>query len=661
MDMDIETYRELILVGGYIPGEDKWLLWEISARKNELDGMIKFLLEEDVVYVTFNGVMFDGQVLQYILDNHEKWYDKTALEICEIVYQFVQELISNQNYEIQPPYKEQYMDIRQIDLFLILHMNNENRRTSLKWCEFSMDEDIEELPIDHGKKDLTAEEIEEAIRYWRNDIKATGRLRTYCTGECDHELYKGKDKIQLRLDLIEEMNLPWTAINWNDVKIGAELNKKAYLELTGMNHNQLWDKVKSRKTRIGFNFGDCYPKYAKFETKEFREFFGRIAKIQVNLNVKQEFPFSYNGTDYMFAKGGGHSQESARIIKPTGNQIMIDGDVGSMYPNIIRKRGLYPVHLGKKWNEAYVSNIAKRLDAKKKYKETKEKKYDNMQETYKLVLNGNFGRLIDRHDWQYDPYTGIQVTVGGQIDIFMLAEDLEVGGHHVVSMNTDGLTVLTDRDRLDDYYRICKEWEEQVGNADMGNLEYVEYEVLVQTSVNDYLAIKKDSNDIKKKGDWLTDYELHKNKSKRIVPIALEKYYVSGIPVEDTIRNHQNIFDYCIAKKASRDYYYKSVDKKTGKTEILNRLVRYYMSTDGPKLWKCKHDHSDKTGPAVSQCESASDHQQLFNKPVIHKDMKEYKIDYDWYIAQTKKMLYQIDPVLARDDAEKKAGKLLLF
>ena len=63
-----------------------------------------------------------------------------------------------------------------------------------------------------------------------------------------------------------------------------------------------------------------------------------------------------------------------------------------MYPNIIRKRELYPAHLGKVWNEAYISNIPKRLEAKKKYKETQEKKYDNFQECFKLVMNGCFGQ-----------------------------------------------------------------------------------------------------------------------------------------------------------------------------------------------------------------------------------------------------------------------------
>lgn len=394
MVQDLETFRKLCIIGGYIPDEDRWVMFEISRRKNELDAAVKFLKEEPIqYYITFNGVLFDSQVCQYILDNYEDWYDKSTDEILQLIYKFVQEqLISAQDYGIAPPYKEPYMDIKNIDLFLIFHMNNDARRTSLKWCMYAMNEDIELMEVDHASEYLTDEEIEQTIHYWKNDIKATWQLWKYATGDTDHNDYKGKNKVQLRLDLIKEMGLPWTAINWNDVKIGDELNKRTYLELSGITHNKLYDKVKNKKSRSGFKFKDCYPKYMKFQTKEFQNLFKQIGDTAVNLNEKQEFHITYNNTEYTIAKGGGHSGEGARITVPEPNQIILDADVGSMYPNIIRKRQLYPAHLGIKWNEAYVSNIAKRLEAKKLYKQTGDKKWDNLQETYKLVLNGSFGQ-----------------------------------------------------------------------------------------------------------------------------------------------------------------------------------------------------------------------------------------------------------------------------
>jgi hypothetical protein len=46
------------------------------------------------------------------------------------------------------------------------------------------------------------------------------------------------------------------------------------------------------------------------------------------------------------------------------------------------------------------------------------------------------------------------------------------------------------------------------------------------------------------------DIPLHKNKSHSIIPYSVYEYWVNGIPVEKTIRNHKNIFDFCAGVKA---------------------------------------------------------------------------------------------------------------
>ena len=167
---------------------------------------------------------------------------------------------------------------------------------------------------------------------------------------------------------------------------------------------------------------------------------------------------------------------------------------------------------------------------------------------------------------------------------------------------------------------------------------------------------------MKKKGDFLTSYELHKNKSKCIVPIALEKYFTQGIPVEDTIKNHRNIFDFCIAKKASRDYFYRTVDRKTGTVTDMNKLVRYYCSKGiGEKLYKMKNPNSEKTGPEKSNCESDSDQQVIFNRPFTPEKWEDYGVDYDYYIRQTNKIISKISPEYAREIKAKESGQMSLF
>jgi hypothetical protein len=227
------------------------------------------------------------------------------------------------------------------------------------------------------------------------------------------------------------------------------------------------------------------------------------------------------------------------------------------------------------------------------------------------------------------------------------------------------VTILVKNASFDTMTAINKWWMD----VTQYELERTDYQKIIFSTVNDYLAIKvghdtapEDKKDdyIKKKGDFLTDFELHKNKSARIVPIALERYYVNDIPVADTIRNHTNIYDFCLRQKASKDFHYEGV--KTGRSlsistekelldngwvqyegdswikkewidqqkpydrmatsfdnaissvnadlrckehkTIYNKLIRYYVSNTGEKLLKVKNENSDSGAADVIQVEA---------------------------------------------------------
>jgi len=131
---DIETLKPMFLYMGYDRDRKIWHEFEISQYRNELYPLVKHLLDDGIDYlVTFNGLGFDGQVLQFILDEHRRWAHLSNLEIVEKTYKFAQRIIDDQKYELFPPYREEAMENRHIDLFKIHHYDNEARRCSLKW------------------------------------------------------------------------------------------------------------------------------------------------------------------------------------------------------------------------------------------------------------------------------------------------------------------------------------------------------------------------------------------------------------------------------------------------------------------------------------------------------------------------------------------------
>lgn len=655
--IDYETYKAILLLCVFLPHTGEKIAFEVSGRKNDLYALIKFIREGDYEYqVGYNNIGFDGQVTQYILDNYEKWTDLTGLEICSKVYDFTQELIDNQNYDIRPKYHEKHMDFKQIDLFKIWHFDNQNKRTSLKWVEFSIDVDIETLPIYHGKEELSVEEIEKIVEYCWKDISATYEFYKITRGWTENPLYKGKDKLQLRFDLKEEIGLD--CINWNDVKIGEEWNRKDYMEITKRSYKECFPK----KVRYfyGMKYREFFPNTVNFQTPEIKKYIKNIGETFI-INKKQEFVTTLGNNKITIARGGIHSAEKPRIIKSDKEHVYIQTDIGSQYPNAYRKYGLYPLHLGKPANEIATIKIDRRLRDKQQFKETNNPRFESLAESGKFALNGGlYGKLKQKGSFLEDHVCQLKITMGCQLEILMITEDLVLKGFNVVSLNTDGWDTVVQRSRLEEFYEICNKWEKTIGNDVLGNFEYTEFEWIVQLSVNDYLA-KLPTGKYKEKGDLATKVEIHKNKSRLIIPIALKAYFGEGRLPEETIRNHKNIFDFCIGLKATKDFYYEGVDRQTGEVKKYDKLIRYYVSTEGEKLYKVKKEGVESKAPPRRECEAGIPYQTLFNTVVKHDNFEDYKIDYSYYENKVYDIISRILPEVKQKRHNEQNGILTLF
>lgn len=652
--VDIETLRKQFLYMAYDVQLDEWVYYGVWEGYNTLDKLYKhyeMLRRENYHQVGFNTLSFDAQVMEYILRNIQNWHHKTNEEILSLIYNKSQNIINDNNHGLFPPYREHELFVPQIDLFKIAHYDNENKRTSLKWLEFMMDmPSLESMPIEHNKENLTADERREIIKYCKNDIESTYTFYKYMRGQVEHDFYKGKDKIQDRIDLIDELELPTEFINYSDVKIGDELNKRTYCKLTNKTPKQLYELKRARRPTKKFTFGDAIPEYVKFTTTPFIEFYERIKKDRVRLdNVEQEYKFQYNGTIYTIARGGIHSNESYRTIIPRENEYLRDADVGAQYPQAIKKRGLYPSHLGPKWTEVCNMNIAKKDIYKQAGKNTTDdtvkRKNKSLETMMKYALNGGlFGKTIERTNWQYAPEVGLYCTIGNQFEILMLIEQMEINNIHCISANTDGIVCLFDKELNDKYYEICHIWESIVGNSVEGKLEYQDYSKLVQEGVNSYYAIKPtkkllkndkeywEQPEVKLKGRLNWETELHMNNSKdlsRIERKALHDYFVKDIPVDVTIRNEKNIYMFCIGLKASRNYRFEAISETN---DIYTRVLRYIVTIEGKKLLKIKNDDVETNGAKITRMAGG---QLVTVVNQIFDDHREYfdSINYDYYIS----------------------------
>jgi hypothetical protein len=625
---DIETMQELFLICIYNPETGVMHDFQMSKNANELDAFIKFADDHKEHYwVGYNNLRFDSQVVEWIMRNHEQWVELGRLEICAKIAQKAADVIHDANYDVFPEYREEWLQLKQLDLFRIHHYDNKNRRVSLKRLEFEMDlENIEEMPIHHSKTDMTDDEIQLTIDYCHNDIHATYKFYLVTIGETEHPLYKGENRIELRQDIFEEFGIP--CLNYSDSKIGDEMIKKFYCQEKGIQYADLPKKGYFRKEILVKN---CIADYIKFETEELKKFHKSIKKQVFTMTDDFKESLEFKGNIYTFAKGGLHTENKPKIFEADENTIIVDWDVSSYYPAIIINNNKYPHHLGPSFLRGYKQMFDKRLELKPMAK--KDKRIKGIVGALKLAVNSVYGKSSDMQNWIFDRQLTMFTTITGELSLLMLIEQYELNDIHIISANTDGVTIMVTKDKIDKMHEINKWWMEITSYE----LERTDYQKIIFSTVNDYLAIKTDG-EIKKKGDFLTDFELHKNKSARVVPIALEHWFVNDVPVGDTIRNHTNIYDFCLRQKASKDFHYEghSIGGKT----IYNKLIRYYVSNTGEKLLKVKNPECDTNAADISQVEAGDWVMTICN--YLDKDHPLDNINHAYYIERAERIIHKI-------------------
>lgn len=162
-------------------------------------------------------------------------------------------------------------------------------------------------------------------------------------------------------------------------------------------------------------------------------------------------------------------------------------------------------------------------------------------------------------------------------------------------------------------------------------IETARYKQMVIRDVNNYFSEYLDYPDVKYKGCFEIDKEMHKDQSMRIVPIALSEYFIKGIPIETTIKNHKDIYDFCIRLKTNSKSvpYFRYVKDGVLCNQKLNRTTRYYISNSGGTLNKAMTSGRDNGVSVGEYCTLLNQYE--------HKD--NYNINYSFYIKECYKII----------------------
>ena len=302
-----------------------------------------------------------------------------------------------------------------------------------------------------------------------------------------------------------------------------------------------------------------------------------------------------NGCLTKFGVGGLHGNTYSGVY----NNIY-EYDVVSYYPSIILKCQLGSPEFRAIYKEIYDHRV--KLKAKG----------DKRADALKLVLNSLYGKLTCQYAKPpiHAPEIALSICLLGQFYLVDLMEKLNY--EQCLVANTDG--IMCDSPIPDS---IIKEWETRTGFK----LTLTKYKKMIIKDVNSYYAIDERGKE-KRKKEFLTSRFTH-NVRAPIVQHAVVKKLLDGIPIENTIMQCDELYDFCFFAKAKKEN--KLLLNGVG---IDDPQVRYYAATTGYTLER-------KTDKVTTKLIKDSKIQLAMNLKPIDNDTH---INYDWYIESAKKL-----------------------
>ena len=630
---DVETFSNCFTYTDYDPDTKDINTFVISAFRDEQEQFREYLDSiQKAGMVGFNNIFFDWPVISYI------W--ESDYVTAEMIYGFAQSLISEEERKSVP------QKIKQLDLYLLNHYDNKARSTSLKALEVSLGwNDVQDMPYSHTEK-IDENKLEFVLNYNKNDVLFTAKFYEMCS-----------EKIELRKQINRKYKL--NVINKSDVVIGETIFLKYLSDAMGMTMYEL-KQIRGKKGDVPID-KIIFP-YVKFnapqlqsllqlmrETKSSSNFlqnfvqslntgaptndlYDKLKKNNIDVKKtaqqKKSFSFSiyYGGIRLDYGVGGIHGCINPGVYTATDTIDILDIDVKSYYPNLFIQNRLHPRQMDQDtFVQVYSDIFEQRVKA--------QKEGDKLtSDALKLSLNGLFGKTGSNVSCFYDPFVFYAVTVNGQLLISMLLEKLYEAGCRILQVNTDGVTISHNKRMREKVMQICKDWE-QVTKL---TLEYANYERMVIRDVNNYIAVSTEGK-VKEKGAFETKKDWHKDNSYMVVPLAVRNYFVYDKPVEQTLREHKNILDFCGRYKAGRGWHveYAYLDGLQEKRLQFGKIYRFIPVLKGGTSLKLNVD-----GREHHLCEGSMT--VPYNQIV---DFDWNNINYPFFVNECQKLIQTIQPL----------------
>lgn len=560
---------------------------EITVFHNDNIGLKRFMLRQGLIFGGFNNKHYDDWVTQSMLIGAD----------AETVKAHNDFIIGQKGNGWEFPFVQ-----FQKKLFKSFDLRDDiaDKGLSLKAIEGNMCQQIVESSIDFNiNRKLTDEEAEEVVYYCKTDVANTVKLYHERKSYLDGKIAVG------RLKGIDES----IALSLTNPKLTA-----TFLSATRADYDDEFD----------------YSPPDELILKKYRE----PVEFFRHIDYDQKLKCDIAGVPHIYGWGGIHGARGNYFDKSTDTEKIVDIDVGSYYPSMMLEYG-------------YISRSTPSADGYANVYRTRIKaKHDGDDETagaLKLVLNSTYGAMKNQYNPLYDPRGANHICITGQLLLTDLIEKLEVvDGFSLIQSNTDGLMIKFPVQNEKQINAIVEEWEQRTRL----NMEYTEIHRIAQKDVNNYIVqvgatylirdgiktvIKDDKQRINTKGGYVSLWQggSFKNNSLIVVQKAVVEYLMNDVPVEKTIGEAENVFDFQMICKTGGTF--DNTVWAVGDDKItVQRVNRVYAVSDEKYglLYKVKAGRLHKMPDVPKHC-------YVDNNNVL----KVQDIDKEFYIDLAKKRI----------------------
>jgi hypothetical protein len=577
-DVEVFAYDWIVVIKDKETGEHL-----VFHNDNEA---VRYTISDEAIYCGFNTKHYDQYIIKAICAGFSP----------EEIKQVNDWIIGGGQGWQCPLLNGVYFRFNNVDI-----MDDMQMGLSLKAIEGHLGMSIEETEVDFNlDRPLTQEEIELTIKYCIHDVDATEKLTKIRKDYLNNKIYLGG------LKGIE----PTQALAMTNAKLTA-----AYLDAR---------RAVEYKDEREYKYPDNLRR--EYIPQEVFDFFDRLydSSIPDDELFKSKLDINVGGCPVTLGFGGIHGAIPFHQCEESNGRLIRNYDVASYYPHLMVYYGYTSRNIPNP--QIYADMLETRMNAKK----SGDKATAN---ALKLVANTTYGAMLNKYNDLYDPLMGRSVCITGQLFLLELSQHLiaECSTLQIVQLNTDGIMVSFDENEYDKVLEITKEWEQRT----RFELEEDEIQRIVQKDVNNYVEIPYEGTP-KIKGGYLVRGiapagAFNVNNNATIVAQAIIDYFVKGTPVEITIGNCTDLFQFQMIAKAGSKYKeaYHIVDGNKMPVQKVNRVYATNDTRYG-KLFKIKAEND-----ATAKIEMLPEHCIIDNDNQLTID----DVDKTFYIEMAKKRI----------------------